>query len=479
MTAVNKAGSLLTGWMRSCWSCLSPDEETQEAQNAPRAHDQGVKRDMQVCHTQPHLVPPMQLVVYDDLPSPRIHHTRNSLSLSSWLEEGRNLAERASNRASMTISRKRHTTTPLKISGPADFRRVQSFHQPSPLKYEPLELSIYRSGKRLSDLPSFESFQFQDGQQRQTLAIPPRALSTPKTTHRRCVSTASGFSVSRKPVGSGDNRRSLGNIEVPIDRRQPVRIPSSLIPHFSVVKPVQVNVTDTPLPIRSVSMYPVEDVTALWKESMLTLDTNVSTEHVHDVDSPRPVEPILRTPVTRDGSEKADTEEQQSPIESSWLKDSPSTCSSRTFPSRLSSLRRPSFTPTDNRKTIASVPLPSRLSDWFFPEKAKDTLPRQVSLTGEKGFEWERTRTLSDTTVASTITTVTAGTKSRNPNASISSSCTGASTLQMSLHRPSFSRDKEIETGVYHPTIYEGQPQRNTFHDDPVLLQEATIGVAF
>ena len=48
----------------------------------------GVERDMQVCHTQPHLVPPMKLVVYDDLPSPRIHHSRNSLSISSWIEEG-------------------------------------------------------------------------------------------------------------------------------------------------------------------------------------------------------------------------------------------------------------------------------------------------------------------------------------------------------------------------------------------------------
>ena len=111
----------------------------------------------------------MKLVVYDDLPSPGFDHRRQRSSLSSWVVEGRNLASRASTRASM--SWKRQSTTPLKIGAPTDFRRVDSFHLQSmpevPDQYQPLELSIHRSSQRLSDLPSFDSFQVDDTRQRQ------------------------------------------------------------------------------------------------------------------------------------------------------------------------------------------------------------------------------------------------------------------------------------------------------------------------
>lgn len=443
----------------------------------------GVKREMEVCHSQPHLVPPMKLKVYDDLPTPKIYHTRNSHSLSSWIEEGRNLASRASNRASLTTSRKRLPTTPLKISGPSDFRRVESFHDSVAVvsRYQPLDLSIHRSGYRLSDLPSFDSFQLDEDHQFPVLAMPPRALSHQSIRHRRCVSTTSVFTVSRKPVGSGD-RRSLGSMHLKIEPeyQKPVHIASPLVPHFSVVTPVKVKANEILHPKGPLPESALRHNRTNSEESKLTLDTDILSDNSSDTQTPRAVEDLPQTPVRWRDPES--TSSQHSPNESSFsfLRDSPSASSSITFPSRLSSLRRPSFTPSDYRKTVSSVPLPDHVSQWFCREQ--DTSPKPISLDGENEFEWERTRTLSGTTVGSTITTITGGAKSRPPNFSISSSFTGSPTPRASLHKSSISREKEIESQIYHSTNYEGRPQRHGFasrHGEPILLPEATIGVAF
>ncbi|KAJ6096535.1 hypothetical protein N7486_007281 [Penicillium sp. IBT 16267x] len=479
MTAFEQAGSLFTGWMRSCWSCLSPGEKGQDVMPS---EDHGVKRETEVCHSQPHLVPPMKLKVYDDLPDPRIHHTRNSLSLSLWLEEGRNLASRASNRASLTPSRRRHPTTPLKISSPSDFRRVESFHDSGAVvsRYQPLDLSIHRSGNRLSDLPSFESFQLDEDRQFPMLAVPPRALSHQSIHHRRCVSTASVFTVSRKPVGSGD-RRSVGNMDMAIDPepRKPIHIASPLVPHFSVVTPVEVKRSEILLPKGPLPASALRHNRTDSEESKLTLDTDILSDNSSDAQTPRAVQDLPQTPVRWRDPEN--TPSQHSPNESSFLGDSPSTSSSSIFPSRLSSLRRPSFTSSDYRKTMASVPLPDRVSQWFSREQ--DTPPKPISLDGENGFERERTRTLSGTTVGSIITTVTGGAQSRPPTFSISDSFTSSSTPRASLHKPSIGGDKEVESSIYHPTIYEGRPQQHGLassrHGERILFQEATIGVAF
>ncbi|KAJ6008384.1 hypothetical protein N7540_012360 [Penicillium herquei] len=489
-TALDQAGSLFTGWIQSCWLCLSQGHDAENDENdaehdehAPRL-DEGIQREMQVCHSEPHLVSPMKLKVYDDLPSPlpspRMRHVRGSLSMSSWLEEGWSLATRAS---SMTISRKRHTTTPLKISGPSDFRRVQSYHDPIPTKYQPLQLSIHRSGNRLSDLPSFDLFQVWDERQYQPLAVPPRALTPPNIRHRRCVSTASGFKVTRKPVGSGDNRRSLGNMELTIEPRTPVHVASPLIPHFSVVSPVQFNPFKILSPEEYLPVSPLRHGRTHSNESRLTLDTDILNDYSTGSPASSALEALPQTPVTIKGSmDGTPTSDRQSPNQISFLWDSPSTASSRTFPSRLSSLHRPSFTPTDNRKTIASPSLPNRLSQWFFPGTAKDTSPIQVSLPNENGFQWERTRTMSGSTVDSNIT-VPGGTDWWRPNNSISSSTTGFSTPRVSLHKPSISKDKGVELGLYHPTMPEVRQSGNAFaslrHEDSLVFREPEIGVAF
>lgn len=434
-----------------------------------RSSSTGVEREMQVCHTQPHLVPPMKLVVYDDLPSPSVHRHRQRNSLSSWVSEGRNLASRASTRASM--SWKRQSTAPLRIGAPTDFRRVDSFHLEStpmpalPKQYQPLELSIHRSGHRLSDLPSFEEFQVDDNHQRQTMASPPRALTPLSVRARRCQSSHAAVSVSRKPVGSGECR-SFADFEHPIEPPQPVRIASTLIPHFSLVNPVETLIPEEDMPFFDKSR---------WEENVLSLDTASSNHGT----STQLLESEPQTPLPK-GTE--DPNEYPSSSDLPFSRGSPSTASSRTMPSRISSLRRPSA--AENRNTIASVPvpaLPSRMSQWFFPGKAVPSKP--VSLAGENGFTWERTRTLSGSTVGST-TTITGGANTRRPNISISSTFTGASTPRASISGATPGTEKDLEAGFCHPTIFEGHTQHHHSYTDSHVdkfprYDGANVGLAF
>ncbi|KAJ5984275.1 hypothetical protein N7481_006374 [Penicillium waksmanii] len=462
--AFEQAGSLFTGWFRSCVSCLSPHEEVQEGQRGRETKERGVEREMQVCHTQPHLVPPMKLVVYDDLPSPGGYHNRQRSSLSSWVVEGRNLASRASTRASM--SWKRQSTIPLKIGAPSDFRRVDSFHLDSmpalPKQYRPLELSIHRSGHRLSDLPSFEEFQLEDNHQRQTIASPPRAFTPPGIRARRCQSSHAAVSVSRKPVGSGDRLSSV-YLEHPIKAPKPVRIASTLIPHFSLVNPIETTIHESDLNM------PFFDQSS-WESNVLSLKTSTSNHaETQTLSSESDSEREPQTPRPK-GTDPSDSSTfTNSPFSTG---DSPSTASSRTMPSRLSSLRRPST--AENRNTIAAAPLPalpSRMSQWFFPGSkvsGSGSPSKPVSLAGENGFAWERTRTLSGTTVGSTVTTITGGASTRRPNFSVSSTFTASSTPRASISgaTPTPGTEKDIDAGFYHPTIFEGRSQHHLSQTD-------------
>lgn len=368
---------------------------------------------------------------------------------------------RASVRAS--ISLKRQSTTPLKIGAPTDFRRVQSFRGPMPLptKYRPLDLSIHRSGNRLSDLPSFDSFQLDELCQCRTLAVPPRALPSPSVQARRCLSSDLAEVVPRKPIGSG-GRRSSGHLQHWSEQPQPVRITSALIPHFSAVYPVETSLPEPePIPV------PVP-VHVRPEKSKPTLSIErpglVSNAQGHVEKDPYTPLPIMN----QDG--RAQNELLKDPASSN---DSPSSASSRTTPSRISSLQRSST--SKNRKTIASVPLPNRMSQWFFAKEPCS--PRQVSLAGEKGFAWERTRTLSGTTVASNVTTITASAKIRRPNnASISSTFTQTTTPRASLRGPSPTMDKALEAGFYQPPIYEVRPQHRPLSSEH---GDHAIGLAF
>lgn len=129
---------------------------------------------MAVMYQQPHLVPPMKLTVYDQMPAtptpPPPSH------LSKMMSQGRTLASRASERASFSV-RRRPSSRPV-ISNPQPVHAVKRL--PSARRYRPLELSIYAPQNRLSDLPDFDSeaVNFTDDG---AIQLPPRALVRAKS----------------------------------------------------------------------------------------------------------------------------------------------------------------------------------------------------------------------------------------------------------------------------------------------------------
>lgn len=130
----------------------------------------GVERQMRVVHNQPHLVEPMKLTVYDDLPATPVALQQPS-QVSKFVHQSRKSISRASTRASLAARRRTHLKPSISKPEavlPADgcqLRRNPSFR--------PLQLSIYLSDKRLSDLPEFDALSFtEEG----TIKFPPRAL---------------------------------------------------------------------------------------------------------------------------------------------------------------------------------------------------------------------------------------------------------------------------------------------------------------
>lgn len=197
---------------------------------------------MEICQSQPHLVPPMKLVFYGDLPSPGGHdRSRSSLpSLPSWVQETRSLASRASQRASVMLTRKKTQSRPV-IGAPTDFRRVEPIAARR-RSFRPLELSIYLPGNRLSDLPEFNHFDLDTPGQP---SPPVKALMSPFDGSGHLRRDSGPFQLSRKPVGSAPSRRSsLATVDLQLQLAQSQRQPrqsmdtnltSPLIPHFSMV----------------------------------------------------------------------------------------------------------------------------------------------------------------------------------------------------------------------------------------------------
>lgn len=210
---------------------------------------------MEICHSQPHLVSPMRLVLYDNLPSPTspppIPRRASSLP-SRMMMDGKQLVSRASSiRTSMSFRRPSSIgRNRISISAPSDFRQVPSAtitefpermqdtarHQ-NRRQFQPLELSIYDTPEhRLPDLPSFEDFQTDNEnapvmkrpEQALSLSSPPISMEFPLS--RR--STAS-FHLPRKPVGSGARRTS--SVQMRPSSTVTTVAASPLIPHFAMV----------------------------------------------------------------------------------------------------------------------------------------------------------------------------------------------------------------------------------------------------
>ncbi|KAJ9203650.1 hypothetical protein DTO164E3_280 [Paecilomyces variotii] len=420
---MERAG-MFTAWISSCLSCVWPEDEHAAHQRA--MNNKGIEREMAVCHSQPHLVPPMKLVVYDDLPSPG--PPPRSSSLPSWLTEGRSLASRASNRASMSLRRK--STTRLTIGAPTDFRRVQP---PSSRVdgFRPLELSIYMPGSRLSDLPEFDEFQLDDNGQP---TLPSRAV-TPTPTMERSFSKFqnSSFQFARKPVGSGSRRSSVATMDLLLDLRRPSATADPLIPHFALRTPrPSLDVSEEPRPCQKPQLATASGDTIPRKKNAPAPLSN------------RPLPPTPADPET---------------LVDSPLPASPTSLSSHSGRIRewLSQPHGPVSTPPSSpRKPTSYAPSP----------------------------QYSRSRTLS----ASTISSTTIATPRHATSASLSSGTTAATTTAQ-ISTIDGLTEKEILTSPFtpkqmgvttaridespYPTIHEGG------HEYGTRFRDSVVGLAF
>ncbi|KAL4953698.1 hypothetical protein BDW69DRAFT_205664 [Aspergillus filifer] len=496
--AIEQAGSVFTGWISPCLSCLDSSGNDERVRHQQALRDRGAEREMQICHSQPHLVPPMKLVVYDDLPSPG---PPRASSFPTWLmEEGRNLASRASSRASMSFKRK--STAPVRISAPTDFRRVTTLPPISTTKasteYRPLELSIHSPANRLSDLPRFSDFGVEESQPQQALITrPPRAMSTMtdfsypirRHTHR----TSSSFNLPRKPVGSGSRRSSLATLDLLTERQVPITHP--LIPHFSVrssTASVATGLASTAIPSRHwvepASSYPLR------RESH---DVTAST--IHTIPKPQALAPQEKSlPPVPVKTPRASYEPPSTPLNTGHPE-----------PSAYSSLSRS-----------------SRVTQWLLqqstvprtPASTRPSSPRKPSLSlSDKISMRIRSRTLSGSTLAGSInnniTSPPGGFKGPAPATPPTTTAT-TMTARTSTLDSRLALEKDLEASYpypscpfaprhaqssllsdvnarSHPTIHEAQQQSqlNPNHHHPYdyyafdqhhdLHRHSAIGVAF
>ncbi|KAH8705183.1 hypothetical protein BGW36DRAFT_392871 [Talaromyces proteolyticus] len=228
---------MFSAWLRSCLSCLWSQVDLEREAYGQSMQKNGVEREMQVCHSQPHLVPPMKLVFYDNLPSPS-PSPRPVSSLPPWMHETKSLASRASRRASILVRRK--TPKRPRISAPTDFRRTDVPHG-RVASFRPLELSIYLAGNRLSDLPEFDAFSLNHSRQPSS---PEKALISPFDSSGQLRRQSGPFQFARKPIGSPPSRRgSMATLELQLQQTRArqssdLAFVNPLIPHFSVLSPV-------------------------------------------------------------------------------------------------------------------------------------------------------------------------------------------------------------------------------------------------
>ncbi|EXJ81786.1 hypothetical protein A1O1_07851 [Capronia coronata CBS 617.96] len=122
-------------------------------------------------YQQPHLVPPMKLTVFDDLPTTP---TPEPLSrISQWVSQGKVSLRSSLSTKRDTPSRPINSSPrpPLPPDHQLTFRRTAQ-------QFRPLELSIYMPNNRLSDLPEFDKLSFTEVGE---IKVPPRALMRTKS----------------------------------------------------------------------------------------------------------------------------------------------------------------------------------------------------------------------------------------------------------------------------------------------------------
>ena len=235
---MERAGSMLRAWLTSHIPCIW--SETSEQAPLHQIHSPGMQgllklplrseensqlnhpaaeREMPVYHNQPHLVPPMKLVLYDDIPNSPPIDSHPSI-MSRCVTEGRALVSKASSLTGLGIKTGfRRKSRKRSISGPSDFRRV-SLQEKAVGRFKPLELNFNLPGNRLSDLPEFDNFDLGSAG---CLTEPPKALSTPNRVvdDQLFGPPSATFTVPRKPVGQPTQRSSVRSSYIEIhDRRK-------------------------------------------------------------------------------------------------------------------------------------------------------------------------------------------------------------------------------------------------------------------
>ena len=452
-----------------------------------------VEREMKVCHTQPHLVPPMKLAVDSALPRPSPPAWASS---TPSLELYSRLPSQRSKRASLTFKRK--STAPLRISGPSEFRTVSSFATsprgfhpdsfilPFPGQFRPLELSFEASGNGLPDLPEFDTFQVEE--ECPVLTRPPRTLRTSADISR--ISRAKShrppsFQLVRKPVGSGSRRSSLATMEQLMDKRVPCSNP--LVPHFSA---------------HSHAAY---DLAASRHHSGYTsLDSVNGCGLIVSKPEP-PKEPqASRVTIPPRTPTNTSTNLQDRPLPPIPVEDSPSSGTTQRPPTTPSDTRPPT-TPSENRNPNSATTTPTRsgrVTQWLFQSSNKASpfsssiSPWKSPFTDKNPFRI-RSRTLSGSTFTSSLTSLTGGFKTTPSLSSNTTAVTPARPhhieprLEKELDVPmSFSRPyipKQVDEPAIYPTIFEGQQQhqhpQNGYdefdHNYYTTYRRSAVGLAF
>ena len=150
-------------------------------------------------YQQPHLVPPMKLTVWDELPP-----TPQAVSsqIFSFITHSKGPASQASGSASLSTRRK--PPGRLTISHPQPALTVPEDLLYRRRSFRPLELSIYMPSNRLSELPEFDALSFTDAGE---IKFPPRALVRTRSEEVLPISTRREV-VAPKPASMYERRVS-------------------------------------------------------------------------------------------------------------------------------------------------------------------------------------------------------------------------------------------------------------------------------
>jgi hypothetical protein len=158
----------------------------------------------------------MKLVFYDEMPTSPAPRPGSAYRVSHWVSQGRNLASKASDRASISIKRK---LSKQHISAPLSFTTANNFPTRKG-QFRTLELSIYLPGNRLSDLPKFQSADFSETGE---IQVPSKALI-----HARSEDILPSLSnTSSRPTMSMVGERQLDYWQQRSSSAEPQRPPSS------------------------------------------------------------------------------------------------------------------------------------------------------------------------------------------------------------------------------------------------------------